>query len=92
MNKRNSLLSYEVTKNRHFLMEGGGVGDTMVMNKKVTNRIGEILPRNLNGVTGHANYNQRKKAAAYYNMQTLNASNKIFSTPSSPPHDAELVP
>jgi hypothetical protein len=68
MIKRNKLLHHDLTKNKHYLLEGGGVGDTMMMSKKSVNRIGEILPRNLNSITGHANYNQRKKAANFYEM------------------------
>ena len=54
---RNRFLKHDQTYNKHYFTEGGGVGDTMEIRKKMTNRNGENISRPLNGITGHASYN-----------------------------------
>lgn len=55
--KRNTALQHNLTTNKHYLIEGGGIGDTMMLHLKKTNRVGDLSPRPYNGVTGHASYN-----------------------------------
>jgi hypothetical protein len=53
---RNRVLKHDLLHNKHYIVEGGGVGDTMEIRKRITDRNGDPIQTSLNGVTGVASY------------------------------------
>jgi len=53
---RNRVLKHDLLLNKHYIVEGGGVGDTMEIRKRITDRNGDPIQTSLNGVTGVASY------------------------------------